>query len=312
MAVKDWSTTAADNDDADATINWLEGQSPATVNNSARALMAAVASWRDLIDYGTVSGGTVGGSANAITLTCSPTVSAREAGRRYLFKYTSTGTTGAVTLVVDGLTSGAIQYLGSALVSGDIATNDWVLVVDDGTNFQLLSGARVSGLTVINGTTAKSAIAASDKFAITDSAASDVPKHILWSSLIASQSAMEAATSIVAAVTPGRMQYHPGVVKAWANFVPRGTNGTCTLNGSYNITSVTRSAAGIYDVLLDTDMSSANYCVTVQCDSSSNLNLMYNVRTRATTGFTISQLSASASTASDLGDAIHFVVLGDQ
>ena len=37
-----WSTTASDNDDADSTINWSEGQNPSTVNNSARALMARV------------------------------------------------------------------------------------------------------------------------------------------------------------------------------------------------------------------------------------------------------------------------------
>ena len=40
-----WSTTAADNDDADTDINWAEGQAPSTVNNSARAVMAAVATW---------------------------------------------------------------------------------------------------------------------------------------------------------------------------------------------------------------------------------------------------------------------------
>lgn len=39
--IRAWSTTAADNDDADSNINWLEGQLPSTVNNSARAMMAA-------------------------------------------------------------------------------------------------------------------------------------------------------------------------------------------------------------------------------------------------------------------------------
>lgn len=42
MALKDWSETAANNDDADATINWLEGQAPSTVNGSARSMMAAL------------------------------------------------------------------------------------------------------------------------------------------------------------------------------------------------------------------------------------------------------------------------------
>jgi len=40
-----WDTTAANNDDADTDINWAEGQAPSTVNNSARAMMAAVATW---------------------------------------------------------------------------------------------------------------------------------------------------------------------------------------------------------------------------------------------------------------------------
>lgn len=38
-----WSTTAGNNDDADTNINWAEGQGPETVNNSARAMMAAEA-----------------------------------------------------------------------------------------------------------------------------------------------------------------------------------------------------------------------------------------------------------------------------
>ena len=147
MAVKDWSTTAADNDDADAGINWLEGQSPATVNDSARAMMAALASWYALIDAGTVSGGSVGGTADAITLTCSPTVSALAAGQRYLFKYTSTGNTGAVTLNVDSLGATAVRYKDVALVSGDIATSDWVFVVYDGTRFQMLNPPRLSWAT---------------------------------------------------------------------------------------------------------------------------------------------------------------------
>ena len=40
-----WSTTAATNSSADSNINWAEGQAPSTVNDSARAMMAAVATW---------------------------------------------------------------------------------------------------------------------------------------------------------------------------------------------------------------------------------------------------------------------------
>lgn len=51
MALKDWSTTAGDNDDADASINWQENQAPSTVNNSARAMMAAIRSWYENVEF---------------------------------------------------------------------------------------------------------------------------------------------------------------------------------------------------------------------------------------------------------------------
>ena len=45
MGIYQWSTTAAENDDAADDINWAEGQAPSTVNNSARQMMADVAEW---------------------------------------------------------------------------------------------------------------------------------------------------------------------------------------------------------------------------------------------------------------------------
>lgn len=45
MALWQWSTTAANNATADPSINWAEGQAPSTVNDSARAMMAAIATW---------------------------------------------------------------------------------------------------------------------------------------------------------------------------------------------------------------------------------------------------------------------------
>ena len=46
MTVFKWSTTAANNDDIDSTINFQEGQSPGSLNNSMRAVMAALAKQR--------------------------------------------------------------------------------------------------------------------------------------------------------------------------------------------------------------------------------------------------------------------------
>src|SRR5262252_2864148 len=58
MPVWSWSSTAASNGTIDTTINFQEGQAPSTVNNSARALMAAVAQYRDDIGGALVTTGT--------------------------------------------------------------------------------------------------------------------------------------------------------------------------------------------------------------------------------------------------------------
>ena len=58
MTLYKWSQTASSDATADSTINWAEGQAPSSVNNSARAMMAATAKWRDDIAGAIVTGGT--------------------------------------------------------------------------------------------------------------------------------------------------------------------------------------------------------------------------------------------------------------
>jgi hypothetical protein len=77
---------------------------------------------------------------------------------------------------------------------------------------------------------------------------------------IAIQSEMETATDVVRAVTPGRMQYHPGVCKAWIRL--NGT-GTVAINASHNVTSITDNGTGNYSINLTTVFSSANYGFTI-------------------------------------------------
>src|SRR3954453_23077391 len=58
MTLYKWSQTASADANADSTINWAEGQSPSSVNESARAMMAATAKYRDDIAGAIVTGGT--------------------------------------------------------------------------------------------------------------------------------------------------------------------------------------------------------------------------------------------------------------
>ena len=137
VGVKAWSTTAASNSNADSNINWTEGQLAPTVNNSARAVMAAVAALYDQL------GGalTVGGSANAYTITnASPgTWSAYAAGDVIMFKANHT-CSGASTLNVDALGAKTIKTAdGGDVVSGDIVSGGLYLLAYDGTNFQIVN-----------------------------------------------------------------------------------------------------------------------------------------------------------------------------
>ncbi|MBV9064271.1 MAG: tail fiber protein [Methylobacteriaceae bacterium] len=58
MTLYKWSQTAASDATADSTINWAEGQAPSSINDSARAMMAATAKYRDDIAGAIVTAGT--------------------------------------------------------------------------------------------------------------------------------------------------------------------------------------------------------------------------------------------------------------
>jgi microcystin-dependent protein len=64
MAFWKWSKTPGNNATADPTINWAEGMAPSAVNDSARAMMARTAEWRDDVS-GTI---TTGGTSTAYTV----------------------------------------------------------------------------------------------------------------------------------------------------------------------------------------------------------------------------------------------------
>lgn len=76
---------------------------------------------------------------------------------------------------------------------------------------------------------------------------------------IAVQSEMEAGSDLVRAVVPGRQQFHPSAVKAWASFgAPSGAAG---ITASYNFSSVTDNGVGDYSLNFTNAQSSTAYAV---------------------------------------------------
>lgn len=95
-----WSKTAASNSTADATVNWAEGMAPSAVNDSARAMMASTAAFRDDISGAIATGGT----STAYTVTSYQVFDSLAHLSGQMIAFTPHATSGAtVTLNVDGL-----------------------------------------------------------------------------------------------------------------------------------------------------------------------------------------------------------------
>jgi len=116
-----WSRTAGNNASADATINWAEGQAPSSINDSARAMMASTAAFRDDISGAIVTGG----SSTAYTVTSYQIFDTLAHMANQMIAFTPHATNGAtVTLNVDGLgakplrTSTGVELLAGSLVAG--------------------------------------------------------------------------------------------------------------------------------------------------------------------------------------------------
>lgn len=111
-------------------------------NANARDQYAAAG---QVTDGALLYGGVAGGTANALTITLSPAVTALVTGARFLFKASASANTGAATLAVNGLTAVALQKNDAALSAGDIEANKWYEGLYDGTAVQLTRLSTLDG-----------------------------------------------------------------------------------------------------------------------------------------------------------------------
>lgn len=81
-------------------------------------------------------GATAGGTADALTITPSPAITAYAAGQVFRF-IAASNNTGAATIAISGLTTKALQKNGSALSADDIVSGKIYEIIYDGTQFQI-------------------------------------------------------------------------------------------------------------------------------------------------------------------------------
>lgn len=110
MPLWKWSKTAATNASADSTINWAEGQAPSSVNDSARAMMARIAEYRDDIAGAIATSGT----STAFTVTSNQDFDSLSDMDGAMIAFVPHATSGsAPTLSVDGLTAKKVRFVPS-------------------------------------------------------------------------------------------------------------------------------------------------------------------------------------------------------
>lgn len=153
LNIQAWSTTPGNNGNSDSSINFAEGMLSSAVNDSARAMMAAIK------NYSLDNGGALaaGGSANALTVSTNEGLSAGQLtnGLSLIVQAASTNTSTSVTFAPDGLTAQAIKRAdGSALALGSIRANQFLfLAYNSGTsewwalNIPPMSSVAAGGLT---------------------------------------------------------------------------------------------------------------------------------------------------------------------
>jgi len=139
--VQDWSVTAVNNGTADSLINWAEGMPRASVNNSARSMMAASAKDRNLKNGSIITTGT----ANAQAFTSGIGYSSVPTGLVVRLKISVTNT-GAATLNMDAIGAVTIKDMrGLDLVPGALFAGAYADFVYNGTNWILVNSAAIVG-----------------------------------------------------------------------------------------------------------------------------------------------------------------------
>ena len=315
-----WNATGADLATALTTVICKDGQSTTTARipfaqgaSMGSATITAVAAGTATTHAANVGQLQNGGPSyltsvagtNTITATAAP-VPAYAVGQRFTFTPANTNT-GAATLNISSVGAGAVQWAGAALTGGELVAGTPVTVLVTATTpvFEIVAPTQFpdTRALVVGGTDATKKVRIEVDGITTSTTRVWTARDADFEIGAATQAEQEAGTSIVASVTPGRQQYHPSAVKAWAYVT---NNGAATLVAGYNVSSVTWNSTGNVTVTLDTDMSSANYCAVATPTS-----VGFNAQTlNKAAGSLVVNVRNGANTQAD--DNFNVVVLGDQ
>ncbi len=177
--VQAWSSTAASNNTADSTITSSDNQSPDTLDNDVRNIMASVRNLAKDIGGALVAGGT----ATALTITTNQQILVGHIANGYtLFIRTASAATGAATIAIDALSAVNIKRAdGAAIAAGDWISGQVLVLVYSSTATAFLA-ANIGAL-AINGLTADATPDPAADYVATYDASAAGHKKVLLSKL---------------------------------------------------------------------------------------------------------------------------------
>ena len=171
--------------------------------------------------------------------------------------FMATNTSGAI-LVADG------TNYNPAVVSGDatIATNGALTIANDAVTLAKMASGTDGNIISYDASGNPVAIATgNDGQVLTSAGAGAQPAFEDASSgpTQATQAEVEAESNVDKYIPPDLINFHPGVAKGWVVY----NQVANSILVSLNVSSITDTAAGQFDVLWDTDFSSANFAVAL-------------------------------------------------
>jgi hypothetical protein len=334
MTLFTWSQTAATNATADATINWAEGMAPSAVNNSARAMMAAAAKYRDDQSGNLVTGGT----STAYTLTTNQVHTALTDGIKVTARLSATNGA-SPTLAVDGLTAKQIRSVSGTnigtgvMLSGsvwsfvyDSSDDAWIVHSAPGGFTVPLTSLEIAGATALTApavddalpiydlsATTNKKITTTDLFEVLNAFTEDASPHVSNDFLLsydASASTVKKVTlsNLVAAFLTAGMTLR-NTAKAYANCTISG--GSVTYESStdgFNVSGIVRDSEGDYTVSFTSSLPTDNYSVSVTPMGSGTEVRAVKTHTHAVGSFKIKCTNASSSDSDP--DGLNIIVFG--
>lgn len=257
---------------------------------------------------------TVGGTADVITLTPSPAITAYVAGQRFTF-IAGGDNTGAVTVNVSGVGAKDVKLndgSATALAAGAIQGGSIVDIEYDGTNFLLLNvelGADLRALEALSttglarrtgagtwatdGALGHLATTTADRLVGTDGSGvvgvATVTSPLAYSSSALSVgAASDTATGVIEIAVQSEMETGTSTTLAVTpgrqHFHPghpkawgRVASTGSLVSGDYNVASASKTGTGVYQITLSTAMADTNYLVVASAVTNSTPGNSSNV-----------------------------------